>query len=526
MTAAIRRPRLVAISIDASEVTRIEAWMAEGSLPVLRGLRERGAFARIESTADLLIGTPWATFLTGTLPPEHGWLFYQQWRPDLMRTIRTEPAWLPLEPFYRDFPSDGPRVIAIDVPLVYAPRPIHGVELTGWGTHDKLCAASSYPAGLGAEITRRFGGRPLTDEVAGPQSARELLQLRDAMIRAADWHADVGLHLMRTEPWDLFLLAFGSLHRAGHKLWDHTSVRGPVSESERAGLDDALRQVAIATDRALGRLLAALEPEVPVLVFALHGMTDNYSAFTVLPRMLERVLQGERRDDPPQPPAPGPLSRLREAVPVEWRSRVKSALPIAVQDGLTHFWATETRDWSRTRAFMLMGDLQALIQVNLRGRERDGIVEPGEAFERLLAEIADGLRSFVRLDTGAPVVKEIHRGDAVWPEAARRRQLPDLIVKTDEHSTLELPGVRSPQFGTIVNYERGHRADGRSGHHIGTGWLVAVGAGIPANADLPTVHELDLNATIHALLGIERPRQMRGRPVAALCPAAGAILDA
>ncbi len=517
MTPAMPRPRLVMISIDASEVTRIEAWMADGSMPVLRRLRERGAFGRIESTADLLIGTPWPTFLSGTLPPEHGWLFYQQWRPSLMRSVRADPAWLPLEPFYRNWPANGPRTIAIDVPLVYAPRPFNGVELAAWGSHDKLCAASTFPAGLGAQIRRRFGGRPLTDEVSGPQSARELLRLRDALIRAADWAAAVGLHLMRTEPWDLFALAFGNVHRAGHKLWDHTGARGPLSETERLALDDALRQVAMATDKALGRLLSAVEPGIPVLVFALHGMADNYSAHPVLPQMLARVLQGAFRDDRPEAPAPGLLSRLRHAVPVEWRSRVKSALPLAVQDRLTHFWASTAPDWSTTRAFLLMGDLEAMVQVNLRGRERDGIVEPGQAYERLLAEITDGLGSFVRLDTGAPVVTAIHRGDRVWPEAARRHPLPDLIVKTDEHSTLGLPGVRSPRFGTVVNYAHGHRADGRSGHHIGTGWLVAAGGGIPANASLPKVHELDLNATIHALLGIERPGHMHGQPIAALC---------
>lgn len=513
------RQRLILISIDSAEVTRIESWMAEGSLPVLRSLRERGLFARMDSTADLLVGTPWPTFLTGMLPPEHGWLFFRQWRPDLMRNIRTGPSWLPIEPFYRQLPMEGSRTIAIDVPNVYAPRPFNGVELAGWGNHDQLFAPASFPQNLGREIRHRFGGPPMTAEISGHQSPNKLLRLRDELIRAADWHANVSIHLMENESWDLFLLAFGNVHRAGHKLWDHTTVSGPMTENQRDELDDALRQVTIATDRAIGRILKTADPSIPIFVFSLHGMTESYSAFHLLRRMLSRVLRGEFRDDPLQPPSRGPLAMLRETLPVALRSKIKSSLPLCVQDSVADFWVEENRDWSSTRAFPLSGDLEGLIQVNLRGRERDGIVEPGVEFDQLISEISNGLKSFVRIDTGQPLVTAVHRGEQVWPEATRCRLLPDLIVKTDEHSTLRLPGVRSPVFGTVVNHSCGHRYDWRSGHHLGGGWFVAVGNDIPAGMVIPRVHELDLSATIQTLIGSKHLHHpAHGKPIRELSP--------
>ena len=69
-----------------------------------------------------------------------------------------------------------------------------------------------------------------------------------------------GLTLMREEAWDLFFLGFGNLHRCGHKIWNHRGTAGSATERERQELDDAMRQVAIATDRAVGQLMAEAGP--------------------------------------------------------------------------------------------------------------------------------------------------------------------------------------------------------------------------------------------------------------------------
>ncbi len=44
-------------------------------------------------------------------------------------------------------------------------------------------------------------------------------------------------------------------------------------------------------------------------------------------------------------------------------------------------------DWARSRAFAEPDLSTAFIRLNVRGREPAGIVEPGEEYEQLLAEI-------------------------------------------------------------------------------------------------------------------------------------------
>ena len=510
--------KLMLLAIDASPADRVNQWIDDGSLPNLARLRERGAHGRIESTADYLAGTTWPTFYTGSYPPEHGWMFYLVWRPDLMRFVRAAPDWQPVEPFYRNFPLDGPRVIAIDVPVTYGPKPFNGVELTGWGSHDKIGAPSAYPLGLMDRVKKEIGRLPIPDEFAGHQSAKELLGLRDELIAAADWHCRAGKMLMREEAWDLFFLGFGSVHRSGHKLWNRHGTRGSVTDEEGAALDDAMRQVAIATDKAVGELIEAAGEDINVITFSLHGMTENYSVQPLFDRMLRRILSREKRDDPEEPPR-SPASRLRKLVPLSLRSRIKAQLPFGVQDSMTMFWRSEKRDWSRTKAFVLAGDLEGLIQVNLKGRERDGIVSPGEEYEALLAEIREGLETFFDMDTGAPLVRDIHRGSEIWPDAVQRRTMPDLVVRTPVRSARDIRGFRSERFGTVRNYDHGGYVDGRPGHHVGVGWFAAAGADISGRGDLSQIQELDLLATVHELLG-QKPRpEMRGTPVPGLLPA-------
>ena len=187
-----------------------------------------------------------ADFSHRLLPPEHGWTFYLTWRPDLMRFARPTQEWLPIDPFYREFPLDGPRVIAIDVPITYGAKPFNGVELSGWGTHDKIGArpASQWDWPIGSDAR---SAPPIVDEVAGQQTARDMLAYRDELIAAVDWHLRAGLTLMREHPWDLFFLGFGSLHRCGHKIWNHRGIAEHSDRAAEADLDDAMRQVAIAT---------------------------------------------------------------------------------------------------------------------------------------------------------------------------------------------------------------------------------------------------------------------------------------
>lgn len=80
-------------------------------------------------------------------------------------------------------------------------------------------------------------------------------------------------------------------------------------------------------------------------------------------------------------------------------------------------------DWSNTVAYGL--GLNGLY-LNLKGRERDGIVEPGEIQQALLTELAAGLEAVTDIN-GERVIRNVYRADQIYSGEATALA-PDLIV--------------------------------------------------------------------------------------------------
>jgi predicted AlkP superfamily phosphohydrolase/phosphomutase len=80
-------------------------------------------------------------------------------------------------------------------------------------------------------------------------------------------------------------------------------------------------------------------------------------------------------------------------------------------------------DWTQTVAYGL--GLNGLY-LNMKGRERDGIVEPGELRDALLEELTQRLTAVTDLD-GKPVIRGVYRSDKIYSGDAKALA-PDLIV--------------------------------------------------------------------------------------------------
>ena len=142
-------------------------------------------------------------------------------------------------------------------------------------------------------------------------------------------------------------------------------------------------------------MLAALPEGTDVIVTSPVGMDVNTSRADLLPEMLDAVLSGGMLPDADT--GSGFVWKLRAALPTGLRARVASALPDKVALALTERLELRGQDWTATRAFAQPADNQGYVRLNLRGRERDGIVEPAEA-EALMDEIASGLMTFADPD--------------------------------------------------------------------------------------------------------------------------------
>jgi predicted AlkP superfamily phosphohydrolase/phosphomutase len=499
------RPRLLLIGLDAADAELVERWTADGTLPHLAALRREGTWGRLSTAAAYLTGSPWPTFYTGQPPSEHGIYHDFQWRQERMEFAAPAADWLSVRPFWRALEGDTAAVVH-DVPMTPGTERFNGVEVTGWGSHDKLVPPESYPPELMTEIRRRFGDSPIRTDEFGRASLAGLRELHAELLDLTRRSTRLALWLLQDRPWHLGITAFGALHRGGHRFWDRTSVDGEVPAELGAWHDGALRDLYRAADDAVGALVAAA-PDATVFVFALHGMMANAARVDFLDEMLARVLHGPAAARP----KPSLVRRFGEAIPLPLRRAITHRVPSVLKNRIMTRWTTGGVDWEHTPAFTLRADLNGYVRINLRGREPRGIVPPDD-LDRLCASIGEGLASFHDATTGEPIVDHVCRAADVFPRGARMDRLPDLIVRWQQTPAAPHEAVESPRFGRIVRTTPGRIPNGRSGNHRPIGFLVARGPGIrPGGALRPDADILDLAPTVVRRLGVRCGAPLAGK---------------
>lgn len=489
---------LVAIGLDAFEVELVDRWSAAGELPNLAALRRQGRWWRLASEWPGIAFPPWHSFVVDQGIGEHGVLYLKSWFPEEGR-IGFNPRWRAAEScFWQAFVESGLKVATIDVP--FAPpleRNPAQLVISGWQTHDEVVAGFRPPQ-LERELRQQLGGPVLGREDYGSVSAVGLLELQDRCLAATAQFRDLLLRVLAKKEWDLILAVLGAAHRAGHYLWDPGLLArvGRIDQPLADGLASGLRRIYRAVDQALGAIRAALPPHTTLAVFALHGMGGETPWTERLPLLLDFLSRGEGAGHVAT--AKGWLARAR-------RSRLALAaarkLPQRLQEAMAKFTSRRLYDWSRTRAFAMPSEGTGCIRVNLRGRDRFGIVEPGAEYRDLLEQLAEGLSGLRELASGEPLVATIGFVDELVGESAPARPLlPDLVVQWREPPSGWARGIRAAD-GRVLDFGGPlYALSGRTGAHRPDGFFLVSGPAASAvpdgdysTRDLPTLLRRLLN---------------------------------
>jgi predicted AlkP superfamily phosphohydrolase/phosphomutase len=284
------------------------------------------------------------------------------------------------------------------------------------------------------------------------------------------------------------------VHDPSHPLYDAAAAR-------RVG--DPVRDVYVAIDAAIGRILAAAGPDADVIVLSTTGMTANHGGNHLLDEVLRR-LEGAR--------APRTL---------DWLLRAKRSLKRHLPIDFRRRWRGKTsqleevasrNDRARRSCFALPhNDLAGAVRVNLSGREARGCIAPGAQYDALFEQLRCDLLALRNLDTGRPAALDVLRTDQLCagPELSL---LPDFFVIWNREAPIDRVG--SPKIGTIEFAHRGNR----TGDHTPESAFFAAGPHVAAGR-IESVSLLDFAPTIAALHGIALP-DCDGRVIPAL-----AVLD-
>jgi predicted AlkP superfamily phosphohydrolase/phosphomutase len=482
---------IAVLQFDSTSVPVVERMIGESRLPTLVRLRAAGHSYELDpGSTPIFPSAAYPTLYTGTEITDHGFYSAFPWFPadQRVRFMRALPR--PRDVWERLGPER--RSLVIDPYDNWPPAAGEGLFVSGWQYRNRVAALErwSVPKDAHRELSRRFGSPALLEDAYGAQPAKRLLAARrDLLAAPARVSALVRDEVARTR-YDLLWATFSAGHFAGHFLWDASQIvdGDAVSPAQHAAIAATVEDVYEAVDRAIGEIVDALDDDADVIVVSPIGMGPYTSRSDMLPELLEAVLGGGSHSAP----AGSSMFRLRAAVPSSLRAAVARALPDSAVHEIAARLYLRGVDWSETRAVALPGEHNGYVRLNVRGRERDGIVEPGDR-EALLDELAGGLATF-RDDDGGEAVASVDRPDLA--AGAGAAWLPDLVVRWADRPSADVHTLRSERFGEVTR--RGKT--GLSGHHSSESWAVV----LPRSSRLRPLDRqprlVDVAATVCGLL--------------------------
>ena len=496
------------LQFDGASRMHLERMLEAGELPVLAGLRSRGTWLELDTPAVHFEGAAAYSLSTGVNLGNHGLYYPWLWSASEQRVRFFDDCPAPEAVWDRVGRSDR-RSLVIDPYEMRPPAAIKGLFLTGWQFKNRVVLRTlSIPSSLQRLLERELGPPPSGEEIYGRPDVSSLRRLRDSLIAAPRRGADVLEILLKRESFDLIWISLSAAHLGGHRFFDIARFSEELALSRHPELDTPLADIYRAVDEALGRIVSGLQKETDVVITSPTGMGPNNSRSHILPAMLDAVLtEGDPRKSGDRGGRGGFLWQVRAAVPTSIRAWVAQMIPDRLALELAARLELRGVEWDSTKAFMMPNDDAGYIRVNLRGRERDGIVDQKD-LESLLDRISRGLLTF-RNDDGSSTIKAIWRVSELGYTGPYQVHLPDLVVQWNDQVVTPLMGVRSTQFGEIPSPGWG---TGRTGCHTGDAWALVV----PGNSKLQLPgsrpHVVDIAATVCSALGVDR-EGLSGEPL-------------
>jgi predicted AlkP superfamily phosphohydrolase/phosphomutase len=274
-------------------------------------------------------------------------------------------------------------------------------------------------------------------------------------------------HLIENFDEGFLFFYFTSVDQNSHMLWRYMDPDHPSFEEDellRGGLETIYREL----DEVVGRALQTVDDDTTFVVMSDHGFAPFYWQVNLNSWLLEKGYVTLR----------DPAKRGKSI----WFGNV---------------------DWTRTQAFAV--GLNGLY-VNLKGRERHGIVNPGREYEELLDRLETDLLELVDPRNEQQVVSLVVRSrrDLHGPLADDG---PDMLVgySWGYRSSWKSPLGEFPEELFLDN-TKPWSGDHSMDYRLVPGVLIA---NRPITLDAPALY--DLTVAILDEYGIPKPKEMIGR---------------
>lgn len=323
-----------------------------------------------------------------------------------------------------------------------------------------------HPAELYPQVTQGVGHVVPVSLIGGEEDELVREVFTPSWDIYSQWQADAMNYLIDNNGYDVVFSHLHNIDCAGHQLWHLGKTLEPWKHTDEKVYQGFIEDFYVQTDLYLERFLHYLDEGWTILLLSDHGL-----------------IVGEN-----VPPILGEYGGLN--------TKVMEELGYTIMKKDENGNSIREVDWEKTRAVQIRSNY---IYINLKGRDKYGIVDPADKYD-LEEQIISDLYNYRDDRTGKRVV--------------------GICLRNKDGVLL---GVNGPECGDIFfSIEEGYNRLHGDSISTSEGYFntsvspvfIAAGPGIKENFTTDrTIRQVDVTPTIAALLGTRFPAQCEGAPV-------------
>ena len=466
------KPKVVVFGLDGATFQLIRPLIAQGKMPNTARLLTDGTSATLKSTIHPITPSAWASMVTGLNPCKHGVFDFRRRKPSSYEMELVNGGMRAGRALWSILNEHGYKTGMLNIPLTYPPDRVNGFVVSGM---DAPISGGSltYPRHLQNRIQQRLG-RYIVDFNTVARSEDEYLAKTLEMLGnrieclqfLCDEYADL----------DLLFAVFVAPDRIQHAFWKYLDPSSSEFHAPKAlEYRSASENVYATIDEAIGWALARFGDGTYYLLVSDHGFGPLYKD-VYMNKWLSDLGLLKFKDD-----TPGEARRFPHDV-----------------------------SWNATKAYSFgyFGN----INVNLAGREPDGVVPEGKEAEQVKELIIRELHELRDPESGAVMVDRVYRKEELY-SGPYFFTAPDLLIimrnytymtrDSYEHVTGGLVGPPMQLSPRIIPHTGSHNLDGI---------FVLRGEGVASGLRLPDLQITDVTPTVLYLLNVPLPTGMDGKP--------------
>jgi len=502
-----KKTKVLVVGLDGASLNFIQSLIAKNKLPFLKKLMDCGSYGNLKSSPPLNSAANWASLLTGKNPGKHNIFDFLKFNGTVSKPSIINNSAIKSDLIWHITDRHSLKTIYFNIPIISEPEKVNGIMVSGFTTPwDK---AFAHPNSIYQELLHQ---NYKTD--SAPIWHFKLDDYFNEVKQTFETQSNSFHKLIKENTWDLAFVTFNALS----KILGIFGLGEEKAESFYSLFDSYLQRLFESVDENTYFLLLSNHGYKPVtkkffvnewlweLGLLNRKITTNQARITDIDEVIFNP-NGDREALLTKILTKTGITKktIRTILPNTTRETLKEALPLPIRR-LFHREYFNIK-WNKTKAYFLSENAQG-ININLKGREPFGIVEPGREYEKLRDKIISELYHYKDPYTFEHIVEEVHKKEDFF-QGENIEDAPDILIVPFENNYYLDSNKRTSRM-VVGNANDEYPVHGNKDRN---GVFFMTGPNIKEQYKIPNLTIYDVLPTVLHLFGIDEKNGSDGKVV-------------